>query len=363
MNRTRARRDAGLPSLEDEQRWAAVIARDAARDDDFVYSVATTGVYCLPSCGARRPKRENVAFHATCADAEAAGFRPCKRCRPAEPAHRARDARIVTAACRAIESADEPPSLAALARAAGLSPSRFHRVFKAVTGMTPKGFALAHRSRLVRDTLKGARTVTEAIHQAGFASSGRFYATAREVIGMTPGELRAGGAVPIRFSVRPCSLGHLLVAASEKGVCAILLGDTPEALIRDLEQRFPKAHLAGADRDLDRLAARVLAVVEEPGAAADLPLDLRGSAFQHRVWHALRGIGPGTTASYTDIARRIGEPRSARAVASACAANPLAVVVPCHRVVRADGSLSGYRWGIERKRALLDREARPRKPR
>jgi AraC family transcriptional regulator, regulatory protein of adaptative response / methylated-DNA-[protein]-cysteine methyltransferase len=341
-----------------DERWAAVVRRDAAADGRFYYSVRTTGVYCRPSCAARRARRENVAFHATCAEAEAAGFRPCKRCRPNEAALAERQAAAVAGACRLIEQAEEAPSLDALARSAGLSRFHFHRVFKAVTGVTPKAYADAHRARRVRDELTQRETVTEAIYGAGFNSSGRFYAASASLLGMTPTEFRAGGeGASIRFAVGECSLGSVLVAATEKGVCTIHFGDDPDALVRDLQDHFPKAQLIGGDADFEQLVAQVVAFVEAPAKALDLPLDVRGTAFQQRVWQALRKIPPGSTASYTEIAHRIGAPQSVRAVAAACAANVLAVAIPCHRVVRNDGALSGYRWGIERKRALLEREA------
>jgi AraC family transcriptional regulator of adaptative response/methylated-DNA-[protein]-cysteine methyltransferase len=344
----------------DEARWAAVAARDKSFDGRFYYSVATTGVYCRPSCPARRPRRANMRFHDTCAEAEAAGFRPCKRCKPDEASLGARHAAKVAEACRLIESAEETPNLADLARSAGLSPYHFHRVFKAVTGVTPKAYAVAHRHKRVREQLKRSTTVTEAIHDAGFGSSGHFYASSAEVLGMTPRDFRAGGTnAAIRFAIGECSLGSILVAASDKGVAAILLGDDPDALLHDLEDRFPRARLVGANHGFERLVATVVGFVEAPGKGLDLPLDVQGTAFQHRVWKALRLIPAGETVSYADIASRIGEPKAVRAVAGACAANPLAVAIPCHRVVRTDGALSGYRWGIARKRALLEREAGP----
>jgi AraC family transcriptional regulator, regulatory protein of adaptative response / methylated-DNA-[protein]-cysteine methyltransferase len=341
-----------------DERWAAVMRRDVAADGRFYYSVRTTGVYCRPTCAARLARRENVAFHATCAEAEAAGFRPCKRCRPNEAALAERRAAAVAGACRLIEEAEEAPSLDALAKAAGLSRFHFHRVFKAVTGVTPKAYADAHRARRVRDELAQRETVTEAIYGAGFNSSGRFYAAAAGLLGMTPTEFRAGGeGASIRFAVGECSLGSILVAATEKGVCTIHFGDDPDALVRDLQDHFPKAQLIGGDARFEQLVAQVVAFVEAPAQALDLPLDVRGTAFQQRVWQALREIPVGSTATYAAIAERIGEPRAIRAVARACASNKIALAIPCHRVVRTDGALSGYRWGVERKRALLEREA------
>ncbi|HVX36663.1 MAG TPA: bifunctional DNA-binding transcriptional regulator/O6-methylguanine-DNA methyltransferase Ada [Hyphomicrobium sp.] len=343
----------------EERYWDAVLAHDRSFDDTFVYSVATTGVYCRPSCAARRPNRRNVVFYSSCADAEAAGFRACKRCRPDRPSLHNQYTTVVTEACRLIETAEELPSLATLAKAAGLSVFHFHRIFKAISGVTPRAYASAHRQKRVRDHLNnGSGTVTEAIHKSGFNSSGRFYASSSEVLGMTPTAFRSGGAdAEMRFAVGECSLGSILVAASHKGITAIMLGDDPEILIHDLEDRFPKANLIGGDRDFEDVMAKVVGLVEDPQAGIDLPLDVRGTAFQHRVWKALLDIPLGTTATYSGIAVRIGAPKAVRAVAGACAANKIAIAIPCHRVVRNDGSLSGYRWGVERKRALIAREA------
>jgi AraC family transcriptional regulator, regulatory protein of adaptative response / methylated-DNA-[protein]-cysteine methyltransferase len=341
----------------DDTRWRAVERRDRAADGTFVYSVRTTGVYCRPSCAARLPRRENVAFHATCADAERAGFRPCKRCRPNEASLAERQAAAVANACRLIEEAEELPSLDALAQAAGLSRFHFHRVFKAATGVTPKVYADAHRGQRVRDELTRTDTVTEAIYGAGFNSNGRFYAASSDLLGMTPKAFRAGGrGNVIRFALGECSFGAILVAATEKGVCAIEFGDDPDALLRGLEDRFPQAQLVGGDKAFEQLVAKVVGFVEAPAQGLDLPLDIRGTAFQRRVWNAIRAIPAGATASYSDIARRIGAPKSVRSVAQACASNAIAVAIPCHRVVRTDGSASGYRWGVARKRALLARE-------
>lgn len=346
-------------AANDEARWAAVVARDPRADGQFYYSVRTTGVYCRPSCAARVARRENVRFHDSRAAAERAGFRPCKRCKPDQPPLSELKAARIAAACRLIERAEEPPSLAALAAAAGLSPAHFHRLFKATLGVTPKAFAAAHRGERVRAELAhGDGTVTAALYDAGFNSNGRFYASTNNLLGMTPSDFRAGGAgAAIRFAVGECSLGAILVAATAKGVCAILLGDDPDALVRDLEDRFPKAELLGGEADFEQLVAKAVGLVETPALGLDLPLDIRGTAFQQRVWQALGQIPAGSTATYAEIAARIGAPKAVRAMASACAANSLAVAIPCHRVVRSDGALSGYRWGVERKRALLEREA------
>jgi AraC family transcriptional regulator, regulatory protein of adaptative response / methylated-DNA-[protein]-cysteine methyltransferase len=355
---TRKQPDAGL-ATELDPRWASVAARDRSADGEFYYSVETTGVYCRPSCAARLPNPRNVRFHPTCADAERAGFHPCKRCKPDQPSLEKQHAAKVADACRLIEGADEAPTLAALAEAACLSPYHFHRVFRAVTGLTPKDYAAAHRTKRVRDELKRSDTVTQAIYGAGFNSGGRFYAESDAMLGMTPRDFRAGGTnTEIQFAVGECSLGSILVARSAKGVCAILLGDDPDALARDLQDRFPRAELIGGDAGFEATVAKVVGFVEAPGLGLDLPLDLRGTAFQRRVWQALREVPVGSTASYAEIARRIKAPKAVRAVAGACAANALAVAIPCHRVVRSDGALSGYRWGVERKRSLLDREAR-----
>ena len=341
-----------------DPRWAAVVARDPKVDGKFFYSVRTTGVYCRPSCGSRRARRENVAFHATAAAAERAGFRPCKRCKPDQAPLASQHAATVARICRRIEAAEKLPTLAVLASDAHMSRYHFHRVFKAITGLTPRAYAAAHRAERVRRELGRSRTVTEAIFDAGFNSGGRFYATSDAVLGMTPTDYRAGGArAEIRFAVGECSLGSILVAQSEKGVCAILLGDDPDQLARDLQDRFPRANLIGADAEFEKLVAKIVGFVEAPAMGLDLPLDVRGTAFQQRVWQALRKIPVGSTASYSDIAQRIGAPKSVRAVAQACAANAIALAIPCHRVIRHDGAVSGYRWGVERKRALLEREA------
>jgi AraC family transcriptional regulator, regulatory protein of adaptative response / methylated-DNA-[protein]-cysteine methyltransferase len=350
---------AAAAAVTGDSRWAAVVSRDRASDGNFYYSVATTGVYCRPSCAARLARPENVRFHATARDAEKAGFRPCKRCKPDQDPPAQQLAARMSAICRLIENAPEPLTLEQLAGQAGLSASHFHRAFKAITGVTPKHYAAAHRDKLIRSKLEEKNTVTEAIYEAGFQSSSRFYEAAGGRLGMTPSAFRAGGAgTEIRFAVGECSLGSILVASSSRGICAILLGDDPDALVRDLQDRFSQATLVGGDAAYERLVATVVAFVEAPGHGLDLPLDVRGTAFQQRVWEALRRIPAGTTASYSGLARAIGAPASARAVAQACGANAIAVAIPCHRVVRNDGALSGYRWGVERKRALLDREAR-----
>ncbi|MEE2977960.1 MAG: bifunctional DNA-binding transcriptional regulator/O6-methylguanine-DNA methyltransferase Ada [Pseudomonadota bacterium] len=344
--------------VEHDPRWARVLARDASADGQFVYAVKTTGVYCQPSSPSRIPRPENVEFFDTPADAEAAGYRPSRRAGPDQTTVRAQQTALVAQACRRIEAADTPPTLDALAQDAGLSPYHFHRLFKSVTGLTPKGYADAHRARKLRAQLGRGSTVTEAIYDAGFNASSRFYEASDNVLGMTASRYRAGGVqTTIRFAVGECSLGSILVAQSDRGICAILMGNDPDALVRDLQDTFPKAELIGGDAGFEDLVAKVVGFVEAPSIGLDLPLDVRGTAFQERVWQALREVPPGSTTSYTEIAARIGAPQAVRAVAQACAANHIAVAIPCHRVIRRDGNTSGYRWGVERKLALLERES------
>lgn len=342
----------------DVERWAAVCARDARADGQFVYAVRTTGVYCRPSSSARRPRRENVEFFIDAAAAEQAGYRPSRRS-GADATRRAQDrAAVVARACQLIEKADSPPSLQVLADDAGMSPFHFHRVFKAETGVTPAAYGAAARGKRVRARLTAATTVTEAIYDAGFNANSRFYEGVDDLLGMRPTEFRDGGVnASILFAIGQCSLGAILVARSARGICAIMLGDDPDLLARDLQDQFPRAELIGADAEFEQLVALLVGFVEAPSQGLALPLDIRGTAFQQRVWQALREIPAGMTASYAEVARRIGRPAAVRAVAQACAANPLAIAIPCHRVVRSDGSLSGYRWGVARKRDLLAREA------
>jgi AraC family transcriptional regulator, regulatory protein of adaptative response / methylated-DNA-[protein]-cysteine methyltransferase len=345
-------------SVADDPRWTRIVARDKTADGHFWYSVSTTGVYCRPSCPSRTPNPRNVRIHDSLESARATGLRPCKRCKPEGPSIESENAALVAKACRIIEQSEDEISLEELADAVGRSPSYFHRVFKVTTGLTPKAYAAADRAKKVRRGLASGNTVTEAIYDAGFNSSGRFYEKATGMLGMTPSRYRAGGAnEEIRFAVGQTSLGAILVASSRKGVASILLGDDPDELVRNLQDRFPKARLIGADRDYEALVARVVGFIETPRIGLNLPLDVRGTAFQRRVWQALQEIPVGETVSYAEVARRIGSPKAVRAVAGACAANKLAVAIPCHRVVRSDRSLSGYAWGVERRRVLLEREA------
>jgi AraC family transcriptional regulator of adaptative response/methylated-DNA-[protein]-cysteine methyltransferase len=342
----------------DTRRWSAVQQRDADADGVFWYSVRSTGVYCRPSCGARPALRKNVAFHDSREAAEQAGFRPCLRCKPDQPPLAERQAALVAQACRLIDEAEETPDLDSLAVAVGVSRFYFHRMFKAVTGITPKAYANAARARRMQAGLAGQASVTEAMYAAGFNSSGRFYAQSPAVLGMTPSAFRAGGVgEQIRFAIAECSLGPILVASTVQGICAILIDDDPDFLVRDLQDRFPKAELIGAEPEYEQVVSRVVGMVEQPSVGLDLPLDVRGTAFQQRVWQVLRAIPSGRRVTYAELAQLAGVPRGARAVASACAANAIAVAIPCHRVVRNDGSISGYRWGVDRKAALLNREA------
>jgi AraC family transcriptional regulator, regulatory protein of adaptative response / methylated-DNA-[protein]-cysteine methyltransferase len=342
-----------------DARWFSVVARDPQADGRFYYSVKTTGIYCRPTCSARRARPENVCFFATREEAEGAGFRPCRRCKPDQASLIEKHTATIAQACRYIDESEEMPSLEELANKAGLSSYYFHRLFKSKTGLTPKEYAAGNRARRVQGLLERSRTVTEAIYEAGFNSNGRFYENSNEVLGMTPTTYRTGGAgTDIYFAIGECSLGFILVARSERGVCAVLLGDDADDLTRDLQTRFPRAKLIGGDTEFEQLVSKIVSYIEAPAVGLELPLDVRGTSFQRRVWQALRKIPSGSTASYSDIAKLIGEPKAVRAVAQACGANPLAVVIPCHRVVRSDGALSGYRWGVERKRALLEREMR-----
>jgi AraC family transcriptional regulator of adaptative response/methylated-DNA-[protein]-cysteine methyltransferase len=345
-------------TVAEDPRWARIVAREKNADGEFWYSVSTTGIYCRPSCPSRVCNPENVTIHDSLEAAKATGFRACLRCKPDGRSIDEVNAAAVAKACQLIDEAEQEPTLGEIAKAVKLSPYHFHRVFKAVTGVTPKAYAGAVRAARVRERLGSSETVTEAIYDAGFNSNGRFYATSTDLLGMTPSRYRAGGAKEkLRFAVGQCSLGAILVASSDKGVAAILIGDDPDTLARDLQDRFPHAHLVGGDAAYEKLVAQVVGFVETPSVGLDLPLDIRGTAFQQRVWQALREIPAGKTASYADVAARLGSPKSTRAVAAACAANGLAVAIPCHRVVRRDGGVSGYRWGVERKLALIEREA------
>ena len=345
----------------DAARWAAVKARDPLADGKFLYAVKTTGVFCRPTCASRPARSENVVFFSSAEDAQRAGFRACKRCNPAGIAPREQQAAIVARACRLIDEAqDKAPSLEELACDADLSPWHFQRVFKRIIGISPKQYATTSRMRRLRaklDIHADQKSVTGAIFDTGFSSASRAYELAGRSLGMTPNTYRNGApGEEIRYALARCYLGGVAVAATERGICAIELGDDENSPITRLEACFPKANLRAADADFSATIERVVQLLEEPDRGLDLPLDIRGTAFQQRVWHAIQAIPPGETASYAELAQHIGEPKATRAVAQACGANKIAVAIPCHRVVRADGGLSGYRWGVERKRELLDRE-------
>lgn len=348
------------PAYETEDdRWTAVQARDVAADGQFVYAVRTTGVYCQPSSTARLPKRENVEFFDTAEAAEAAGYRCSRRARGDQTSAAVVRAAVVARACRLIEASATPPLLDGLAAEVGMSPFHLHRLFKAETGLTPKAYSSAYRARKLREVLSSPDvSITNAIYDSGFNSNSRFYEASDQLLGMRARDYRAGGTgAVIRFAVGQCSLGAILVAQSQRGICAILLGDDPDRLVRDLQDQFPRAEIIGCDSEFEQLIAQVVGFIEAPSMGLHLPLDVQGTAFQERVWRALREIPPGTTVSYTELAERIGAPKAVRAVARACATNYIALAIPCHRVVRRDGDLAGYRWGVDRKRELLLREA------
>lgn len=342
--------------LTDEQCWQAVCGRDAHCDGQFVFAVRTTGIYCRPSCRARHPRRENVRFFACAEEAQAAGFRPCKRCQPDQADPQQQRMAKVEQACRLLEQ-ETPVTLEALAKAVAMSPWHFHRLFKSATGMTPKAWQLAFRARRLRTALADTPTITDAILAAGFPDSSSYYRQADAALGMTARQYRRGGDdTDVYYALSRCTLGHCLVAQSERGICAILLADNDAALREELQRIFPHARHA-QDEAFAARVAQVVCRLDNPDSPFTLPLDLRGTAFQLQVWDALRTIPAGQTVSYQTLASAIGKPRAVRAVASACAANTLAIIIPCHRVVRADGTLSGYRWGATRKARLLRRES------
>ena len=343
----------------DRQQWTAVLERDSRYDGHFFYAVTTTGVYCRPTCPARRAKRENVRFFATTKEAEQAGFRPCKRCKPTSGGHDNTADKIKTA-CRMMEEAGAPLPLRTLAEQADLSTYPFHRLFKKTTGLTPRAYGECIRKTRLRSALQDdSNSVTSGYLDAGYNSSSRFYEKADAMLGMTPKAFKRGGqGSRMTFAIRKCSLGHVLVAASDKGITAILLGDQEQALLDELKAQFPHSELSKGGKAFAGTVANVIAFVDHPQREFPLPLDIRGTAFQERVWQALLKIPPGETVSYSELARRLGVPQAARAVARACASNTIAVAIPCHRVVRSGGALSGYRWGVERKKQLLDREER-----
>lgn len=341
-----------------DPRWVALARRDKSFDGEFVYAVTTTGIYCRPSCPSRLAKPTHIQFFDTTTLAREAGYRACKRCKPEDMSLDLQRSEAVEKACRTLEHSAHGVGLEALARDAGLSPHHFHRVFKQATGVTPKAYFQALQARRLQQSLASAGSVTEALYDAGYNSSGRFYEQGAPSLGMAPKAYRRGGlGESIRYAVEPCALGVIIVAATPKGVCGIEFGDSAHALIERLRQRFVQARFEPGDAPFREWVGRVLAYIEQPRGALDLPLDIQGTAFQRRVWEALRAIPSGSTASYAEVAATIGQPKAVRAVAQACASNELALAVPCHRVVRSDGGLSGYRWGAARKAELLRRES------
>lgn len=338
-------------------RWRAFATRDAKAEGHFIIAVKTTGIYCRPNCPARPPKRENIEFFDNIASARTAGYRACLRCKPDEPAQGVRIAAMITKACRRLEREETIPSVGVLARESGFSEGRFHRLFKQATGLSPKQYALAKRVEIFRDRLKRGEAVTAALYDSGFNSSSRAYEASRR-LGAKPRDVKTGGAaLVLQAGVARCSLGFVGIAMSERGLCALAFGDSAKAAREAVQSRFPKARLVEADDTLSGALMRVVALVEEPAGALDLPLDIRGTAFQERVWQALRKIPAGETRSYSAIARAIGEPTAQRAVAQACGANKIAVAIPCHRVVASDGGVGGYAFGVKRKKVLLAKEA------
>jgi AraC family transcriptional regulator of adaptative response/methylated-DNA-[protein]-cysteine methyltransferase len=344
-----------LDVLTDDQRWQAVAARDRQFDGRFVTAVRTTGVYCRPSCPARTPKRENVTFYASPAEAEAAGFRACKRCSPNEQAW---EADVAGRVCRYIEAhSEDHPTLDELGAHVALSPHHLQRVFKRALGITPRQYAEAYRLEQFKTRLKAGGSVTQALYDAGYSSSSRLYERAPDQLGMTPAAYRKGGrGMRIHYTMTECPLGLLLVAATERGICAVCLGDAPDELEAELRADYPAADIARAEAGLGEWVQALLQYLDGQGPHLELPLDVQATAFQWRVWQELRRIPPGETRSYRQIAAAIGSPGAVRAVGNACASNRAALVIPCHRAVREDGGLGGYRWGLNRKATLLAQE-------
>lgn len=344
-----------FPMTDDDARWQAVLDRDPQADGQFVFAVLTTGIFCRPSCRARHALRRNVCFYPTTDAALAAGFRPCKRCQPDNTHPQQQRLDKITRACRLLEQ-DAPLTLEALAREVALSPYHLHRLFKSVTGITPKAWQQAWRAQRLRTALSHGDTVTGALMAAGFPDASSYYRQADATLGMTARQYRDNAAA-VRYTLTDCALGQCLVAESERGICAVLLGESAESMTAELGRHFPQARLVSDDHTFAGRVTQVVRSLDDARVPLSLPLDIRGTAFQQRVWQALRAIPAGTTASYGEVAAAIGQPTAVRAVAQACAANTLAIIVPCHRVVRSDGSLSGYRWGAAKKAQLLRREA------
>jgi AraC family transcriptional regulator of adaptative response/methylated-DNA-[protein]-cysteine methyltransferase len=338
--------------------WAAVLERDSSHDGQFVFAVLSTGIYCRPSCPARRPRRENTRFYVGIDEAESKGFRACKRCHPDSLSIEERRLAAIRNACELIDDAIEPIRTPELADKVGLSSSHFHRIFKSLVGVTPREYAAGKRVKRLQQRLKQEGRVTDAIFDAGFGSASRAYSASKSTLGMTHSEYRAGGPdIAVEYATARTQLGWLLVGATEKGVCAVELGDSRREVIGELKEHFPAARLRNENADLKIWIERIVSFIQLPSARLELPLDVHGTAFQRKVWRALQQIPIGETATYQEVALKIGDRAAARAVANACAANTLAMAIPCHRVVRSDGSVGGYRWGTDRKRELLERES------
>lgn len=342
----------------DAQRWEAVQNKDAQAAHAFYYAVKTTGIFCIAGCASRLPNRENTEFFDTSKDAVSAGYRPCKRCRPDDPAHTHIDNDRIVTACRIIERTEEPPSLEILATSAGLSPSHFQRVFTAHVGVSPKTYAQAVRDEKVRAALAAGTPVTRAIFDAGYGAASRFYERSEDVLGMPPKSYKQGGQGEIiYYGMAASELGNVMAAFTHKGICSIEFGESTDELVASLLARFPNADIVPGGPPLNQTMADIIAFIDSPKKGLSLPLDIRGTAFQQRVWKELQRIPAGETRTYTQVAEALNAPGSVRAVASACARNRLAVIIPCHRVVRKNGDLAGYYWGLGRKKALLDRES------
>lgn len=347
-----------MTKLDDNQCWRAVRDRDGTKRGEFYYGVRTTGIFCDPGCGSKTPLRENVEFFSSKEAAISAGYRPCKRCRSDMPDVGSNLQQKVVQACQTIMHTKGRVKLDDLAAKAGLSSSHFHRLFKSVTGITPKQYGMSYQSRLFKDRLRDADSITDAIYEAGFSSSSRAYENAQNFIAMELKQFRAGApGKTILYGMSRCSLGFVIVGMTERGICGVEFGDSRSQLLKQFQQTFPRAELVEADSHFNRVMEDVVEYVENPMIDVDLPLDIQGTAFQLRVWDALRGIKAGTTIHYGQLAEKIGNPKAVRAAAKACASNKLAVLIPCHRVVYKDGRISGYRWGVARKRKLLKQEA------
>jgi len=341
----------------DDARWNAVVKNNFCADDSFYYAVLTTGIYCRPSCTSRLPNRANVEYFTTCEEAETAGYRECKRCKPTKKSKAVETEQKIIHSCRIIEESEISLKLDELAAQVNLSPYHFHRLFKKIVGVTPRQYASRNKSRRFQKSLKTSPSITDAIYSAGYGSSGGAYDKTQDQLAMKPKVYRKGAAgITITYGLAQCFLGWVIVAATDRGICAIEFGDDPGALPDQVQTRFPKAQLKEADRGFKTLISEVVEFIESPGGDLIIPLDIQGTAFQQQVWNVLRRVKAGETLSYTEVAEKIGNPDAVRAVASACASNKLAVVIPCHRIISKAGKLSGYRWGTKRKKMLLDLE-------